>query len=71
MTDGILNRTLWKPLLVWIFSNCTLVLVPAILVVFVAVIITFLKHNFLRLTFEFIFYSLVLEVVVLHKLNAI
>jgi hypothetical protein len=37
MTEGILNRTLWKPLLVWIFSNCSLVLVPALLVVFLAV----------------------------------
>ena len=38
MTEGILNRSLWKALLVWIVSNCGLVLVPSLLVVFLAVI---------------------------------
>jgi hypothetical protein len=38
MTDGILNRSLWKALLVWIGSNCGLTLISCLLVVYMAVI---------------------------------
>jgi hypothetical protein len=69
MTEGILNRTLWKPLLVWIFSNCSLVLVPALLVVFLAVKV----YTKILIVIKLIFYfnSQVLEEAVLLKLNAI
>lgn len=37
MTDGMHYGTLWKALLFWIGSNCGLVAIASLLVIFVAV----------------------------------